>query len=64
MPFLGPLRSEVVAYAKDGDKTDQEPGETHGLICTRSTGKRTNVWVSNKSDAVDKARENGNKALM
>ena len=32
LPFLCPLRSEVVANTKDGDKTDQESGETHGLI--------------------------------
>jgi len=28
---LCPLRSEVVANAKDRDETDEEAGETHGL---------------------------------
>ena len=31
LSLLCSLRSEVVAYTKDGDKADQEAGETHGL---------------------------------
>ena len=66
LPFLRPLRSEVVAYTKDGDETDQEAGEAHGLIHAEGKGRRqthiSGLFASNSIEA-SQGTLYGNKAL-
>ena len=67
LPFLRPLRSEVVAYTKDGDETDQEAGEAHGLIHAEGKGRRqahiSGLLARSKSIEASQGTLYGNKAF-